>query len=114
MPELITLLAAAEEAGGGPDIGKLVLTFAQYGVVGLVVVLMMFGVLVPSYVMKLLTADRDAWRNAFEKERDAHEVTRQQLAAAQASAEVATEQGLAMVRMLEGLGHRPQTSQGSL
>ena len=112
IPELLRVMAAAEE-GEGPDIGKILGQFAQYGVVGLIVVLLIIGVLVPKYVMNNLVTDKDGWRAAYETERDAHQATRQQLAAAQASAEVANEQGQAMVRLLEEFGHRPQTSNRS-
>jgi uncharacterized membrane protein len=112
--ELLAVLAAAETAPDTPaDIGKMIGGFAQYGVVGLIVVLLIWGVLVPKYVMNALTAEKDNWRTAFEQERAAHQVTREQLAAAQASADVANEQGQAMVRLLEEFGHRPQTTPGS-
>ncbi|MGW3305872.1 hypothetical protein ACWDG9_04705 [Streptomyces sp. NPDC001073] len=112
VPYLLTAIAAAEE-GGGPDIGKMLGQLLQYGVVGLIVVLLIIGIIVPKYVMTNLVADKDGWRSAYETERDAHQATRQQLAAAQASAEVANEQGQAMVRLLEEFGHRPQTAHGS-
>lgn len=110
VPELFTVLAAAQEASGGPDVAKMIGSFAQYGIVGLIVVLLIVGVLVPKWAMNNLIVDKDGWRAAYETERDAHQATRQQLAAAQASAEVATEQGQAMVRLLEEFGHRPQTA----
>ncbi|MGC4906561.1 hypothetical protein ACLQ2J_12645 [Streptomyces cyaneofuscatus] len=110
VPDLVRVLAAAEEVGAGPDIGKMIGQLLQYGVVGLIVVLLILGVLVPKWAMNNLIADKDGWRAAYETERDAHQATRQQLAAAQASAEVATEQGQAMVRLLEEFGHRPQTA----
>ncbi|MEU8588373.1 hypothetical protein AB0C59_15455 [Streptomyces sp. NPDC048664] len=72
LPELLRL-AAAEDSG--PDVGKLIGKFAQYGIVGLVVVLLILGVIVLKYVMTSLTADRDKWREAFEKEREAHQAT---------------------------------------
>jgi hypothetical protein len=98
-------LAAAEE---GPDVGKLIGQLAQYGVVGLVVVLLILGIIVPKYVMTALTADRDKWREAFEMERDAHQLTREQLAKAEARGDVAVEQGKTLTHLLEELGHRPQ------
>ncbi|MEU6449585.1 hypothetical protein [Streptomyces sp. NPDC046979] len=107
IPDLMQVLAAAEETGG-PDVGKLLSTFAQYGVVGLIVVLLIIGVIVPKYVMNALTAEKDNWRTAFEAERAAHQVTREQLIAAQASVDTANEQGRAMVQLLEKLGHRTQ------
>ncbi|MEV5429123.1 hypothetical protein [Streptomyces sp. NPDC052701] len=107
VPDLIRVLAAAEEAGGGPDIGKILGQFAQYGVVGLVVVLLILGVIVPKYVMTALTADRDKWREAFEKEREAHQLTREQLAKAEERGDVAVEQGRTLTALLQGLGHQP-------
>ncbi|ROP53265.1 hypothetical protein [Streptomyces sp. PanSC9] len=104
LPELLRL-AAAEESG--PDVGKLIGQFAQYGVVGLVVVLLILGVIVPKYVMTSLTADRDKWREAFEKEREAHQATREQLAKAEERGDVAVEQGKTLTHLLEELGHRP-------
>jgi hypothetical protein len=105
---MVWVLAAVEESG--PDVGKILGQFAQYGVVGLIVVLLIVGVLVPKYVMNALTAEKDNWRTAFEQERAAHQVTREQLIAAQASVDTANEQGRAMVQLLEKLGHRPQTT----
>ncbi|MFE9865858.1 hypothetical protein ACFYPZ_24490 [Streptomyces sp. NPDC005506] len=113
-PELFRVLAAAQEASSGADVGQMIGGFAQYGVVGVIVVLLIMGIVVPKYVMNGLTADRDNWRDAFEKEREGHQLTRQQLAAAQASAEVANEQGQAMVRLLEEFGHQPHTAPRSV
>ncbi|MDC2953399.1 hypothetical protein PO587_02895 [Streptomyces gilvifuscus] len=104
-PELLRL--AAVDAGG-PDIGALIGHFVQYGIVGVVVVLLILGVIVPRYVMTALTGDRDKWREAFEKEREAHQLTREQLAKAEERGDVAVEQGKAMTRLLEGLGHHPE------
>ena len=106
LPELLRSLAAAEDSG--PDIGKLIGQFAQYGIVGVVVVLLILGIIVPRYVMNNLTADRDSWRQAFERERDAHDLTRQQLAKAEERGDVAVEQGKTLTHLLEELGHRPQ------
>ena len=102
LPELLRSVVAAEDSG--PDIGQ----FAQYGIVGVVVVMLMVGYIVPKYVMSNLTADRDSWRLAFERERDAHDLTRQQLAKAEERGDVATEQAKTLVRLLEELGHRPE------
>ncbi|MFF9210493.1 MULTISPECIES: hypothetical protein [unclassified Streptomyces] len=104
IPELIGF-AAAEDSG--PDVGKLIGQFVQYGIVGVVVVLMMIGIIVPKYVMTSLTADRDKWREAFEKEREAHQATREQLAKAEERGDVAVEQGKTLTHLLEELGHRP-------
>ncbi|MFJ6703475.1 MULTISPECIES: hypothetical protein [unclassified Streptomyces] len=104
IPELLRL-AVPEDSG--PDVGKLLGQFVQYGIVGEVVVLLMIGIIVPRYVMTGLTADRDRWRDAFEKERDAHQLTRQQLAKAEERGDVAVEQGKTLTHLLEELGHRP-------
>ncbi|MEV5472952.1 hypothetical protein AB0L66_11420 [Streptomyces sp. NPDC052207] len=105
LPTLVRL-AVAEETG--PDIGKMIGQFAQYGIVGVVVVLLLIGIIVPKYVMTSLTADRDKWREAFEKEREAHQATREQLAKAEERGDVAIEQGKTLTRLLEELGHRPE------
>ena len=70
--------------------------------------LLILGVMVPKYVMNNLTADRDSWRRAFEREGDAHDLTRQQLAKAEERGDVATEQAKTLIRLLEELGHRPE------
>ncbi|MFI1409426.1 hypothetical protein ACH4Y0_05770 [Streptomyces sp. NPDC020707] len=113
VPDLIWVLAAAEEAGSGPNIGKMLGQLLQYGVVGLVVVLLIVGVLVPKYVMSGLMAEKDNWRDAFEKEREAHQATREQLARAEERGDVAIEQGKTMTRLLEELGHRPDLTRSA-
>ncbi|MEU5030157.1 hypothetical protein [Streptomyces milbemycinicus] len=113
VPDLLRVLAAADEAGSGPDVGKVLGQLAQYGVVGLIVVLLICGILVPKYVMSALSAEKDNWRTAFEQERAAHQATREQLAKAEERGDVAVEQGKAMTRLLEEFGHRPQTASGS-
>jgi uncharacterized membrane protein len=106
---LITdLLRIAAQDSSGPDVGQLIGQFVQYGIVGVVVVLLMIGIIVPKYVMTALTQDRDKWREAFEKERDAHQLTREQLAKAEERGDVAVEQGKTLTHLLEELGHRPQ------
>ncbi|MET7351561.1 hypothetical protein [Streptomyces mirabilis] len=69
IPELLRVLAAADDSGRGPDVGKLIGQFAQYGIVGIVVVLLIVGVIVPKYMMSALMTEKDNWRQAFEKER---------------------------------------------
>ncbi|MGW0854188.1 hypothetical protein [Streptomyces sp. NPDC002690] len=109
----IAILAATEATDAPADIGKMIGSFAQYGIVGLIVVLLIFGILVPRYVMAALTAEKDNWRTAFEQERAAHQVTREQLAKAEERGDVATEQGRAMNTLLIELGHRPHAAPGS-
>ncbi|WP_432131244.1 hypothetical protein [Streptomyces tendae] len=111
IPDLMQVLAAVEETGG-PDVGKLLGTFVQYGMVGVFALLLIIGVIVPKYVMNALTAEKDNWRTAFEAERAAHQVTREQLAKAEERGDVATEQGKAMTRLLQELG-QPHHVSGS-
>ncbi|MET8511958.1 hypothetical protein [Streptomyces sp. NPDC005077] len=113
MPELFRVLPAAQEASGGADLGKAIGGFAQYGIVGLVVVLLILGVLVPKYVMAALTTEKDNWRTAFEQERAAHQELREQLAKAEERGDVATEQAKTLIRLLEELKRRPETGPGS-
>ncbi|GAX55789.1 hypothetical protein [Streptomyces olivochromogenes] len=65
--ELLRSLAAAEEAGAGPDIGKMIGSFVQHCFIGLMVVLLIIGVIVPKWAMHALTREKDNWREAFEK-----------------------------------------------
>jgi hypothetical protein len=58
--------------------------------------------------MSNLTADRDKWREAFEKEREAHQLTREHLAKAEERGDAATEQGKTLTAILQGLGHHPE------
>lgn len=111
IPELLRL-AAAEDGGGGPDIGKMLGQFTQYGIVGMVVVLLIVGVIVPKYVMNNLMTEKDNWRQAFEKERKAHQATREQLAKAEERGDVAVEQGPHAEHALE-LGHRPDPARST-
>ncbi|MFE7029437.1 hypothetical protein ACFU9Y_03940 [Streptomyces sp. NPDC057621] len=113
VPDLIWVLAVAEEAGGGPDVGKMLGSLLQYGVVGLILILIILGVLVPKYVMSGLLTEKDNWRDAFEKEREAHQATREQLARAEERGDVAIEQGKTMTRLLEELGHRPDLTRSA-
>ncbi|WP_328673151.1 hypothetical protein [Streptomyces sp. NBC_00328] len=45
--------------------------------------LLIIGIIMPVYVMTNLTGDRDKWREAFEKEREAHQLPLEQLATAE-------------------------------
>lgn len=64
IPDLIALLAAAEEASGGPDVGKILGSFVQYGMVGVFALLLVLGVVVPKWAMTALTAEKDNRRTA--------------------------------------------------
>lgn len=105
--DLVTPLLVAAETGDPTDVNKLLTPLLQYGVLGLMVVFIILGVLVPRYVMTALTNEKDNWRTAFERERDAHQLTREQLAKAEERGDVATEQGKTLTKLLEELGYRP-------
>ncbi|MEU2877425.1 hypothetical protein [Streptomyces sp. NPDC007070] len=68
---------------------------------------MILGVIVPEYVLGDRTADRHKRPEEFEKERDAHQATRERLAKAEECGNVAVEQGRTVTHLLEECGHRP-------
>ncbi|MFC4609713.1 hypothetical protein ACFO9E_18110 [Streptomyces maoxianensis] len=109
MPEFFMVLAAADAVDAPTDVGKMIGGLVQYGVLGLVVTLFLTGTIVPKATVQALSLERDNWRDAHQKEHEAHQATLVQLAKAQTSADVATEQGRAMVKLLEDFGHRPDT-----
>ncbi|WP_327132023.1 SH3BP5 family protein [Streptomyces sp. NBC_01343] len=111
--DLLRALAAGEEGGTPPDIGTMIGGFLQYGIVGVIVVLLIIGVIVPKYVMSGLVSEKDNWRQAFEKEREAHQATREQLAKAEERGDVATEQGRTLNALLLELGHRPDPARSA-
>jgi hypothetical protein len=104
--KLATSVLAAE--ADPTDMSNLVSPLLQYGVLGLLVIFIVVGILVPKYVMTNLMSEKDRWREAFEKEREAHQLTREQLAKAEERGDVAVEQGKTLTRLLEELGHRPE------
>ncbi|MFK0020449.1 hypothetical protein [Streptomyces sp. NPDC090798] len=108
VPELLRVLAAADDSGGGPDIGKLIGQFAHYGPAGVFLTLLILGVIVPKYVMSALMTEKDNWREAFEKERDAHKAPRDQLAEAEQRGDVA----FAPLVSLAGHAKRPSSPLG--
>lgn len=111
VPDLIWVLAAAETAADTPaDIGKMIVGFAQYGVLGVVVVLFLSGFIVPRGTYQAVTTDRDNWRDAHTKESEAHQATRVSLAKAEERADIAVEQGRTLNALLSELGHRPDTT----
>lgn len=95
-------LLAAEAAGTPPDVITAVL---QWGVPGVVVVLLLLGWLVPRGAHEQMKADRDEWKRAYEKERDGHSATRDALADATTSAAAAIETARTTTALLSTLGH---------
>ncbi|WP_406468055.1 hypothetical protein OH738_10845 [Streptomyces hirsutus] len=111
VPDLIWILAAAETATDTPaDIAKMIGGFAQYGVLGVVVVLFLTGLIVSRSTYLAVAADRDNWRDAHAKESEAHQATRVSLAKAEERADIAVEQGRTLNALLSELGHRPDTT----
>jgi hypothetical protein len=78
---------------------------ATWGPGGVLVVLILTGVLEPKRVRTSLEAERNAWKAAFEKEQDAHVVTREALAAAEARGVAAIESAKTLTQLLEAIGH---------
>ncbi|WP_329453950.1 hypothetical protein [Streptomyces sp. NBC_01497] len=105
MAPVLLRFSAADD---GLELSDLLSGFVHDGSVGVVVVLMIPGIVVPQYVLSDPTADWDTWRDAFEVERDAHGViTRESLAKAEERADIANKQAKKLIRLLEELGHRP-------
>ncbi|MFB6392645.1 hypothetical protein [Polymorphospora lycopeni] len=93
---------AAEAAENAPNVIGLLL---QWGVPGLVVALMLLGWLVPKPSHEQMRTDRDAWKDAYERERDAHQATRDAFVDASRSAGAAVETARTATGLLDRLGH---------
>lgn len=63
----------------------------NYGVLGVMCVLLLLGFVVPRPTVQDIKADRDEWRLAYETEAQAHQATRDALASANERAEAAVE-----------------------
>lgn len=94
---------AAEAAATTPDITG---TILQWGPAGVVIVLLLSGVLITRGNHEDVKADRDRWRDAFEKERSAHELTRLALADANRTGAAAVETSKTTAALLTHLGHQ--------
>lgn len=86
--------------------------FLNYGVLGLLVLLILFGWLVPKGVVDDLKSDRDAWRTAAEKAREANGVTQSALQVAQGQAGLALETSKTLTAVFDRLGHLPRERGG--
>lgn len=91
------VLAAAE-----PD---LMAPLIQYGPLGIVLLLILVGLLVPKGSVEQIRIDRDEWREAFRSEQKAHQATRDALAEANGRADAAVEAARTTASMLRDLGH---------
>lgn len=95
-------LLAEATAADPPD---LITSILQWGVPGVVVVLLLLGWLVPKGAHEQMIADRDDWRDAYQKEREAHGATRDALAEASRAAAAAVETARTTTGLLSHLGH---------
>jgi hypothetical protein len=93
---------AAEAATSPPD---LITAILQWGVPGVVVALLLLGWLIPKGAHEQMKSDRDDWKTAYEKEREAHAATRDALADASRSAAAAVETARTTTGLLSHLGH---------
>lgn len=72
----------------------------QYGITGIVCVLLIMGWLVPKWAYSQLQADRDQWRAAYETERSAHAATSAAMSEHAARGDVASDAARATLAML--------------
>lgn len=79
----------------------------QWGLPGTIIVLLLLGWLVPKGSYEQMRTDRDAWQTAYEKEREAHGITRDALVDANRSAGAAIETARTTTAILSTLGHVP-------
>ena len=93
---------AAEAASGSTDF---IATIIQWGPPGVVLVLLLTGMLITKGAHEEVKTDRDRWRDAYEKERTAHDASRDALADTASSAAAATEAARTTAALLTSLGH---------
>ena len=94
---------AADTVATTPDVMTSIL---QWGPAGVVIVLLLTGVLITRGNHEDVKAERDRWQAAFEKERSAHELTRQALADANRTGAAAVETSKTTAALLDRLGHK--------
>jgi hypothetical protein len=82
----------------------------NYGVLGVLVLLLLLGLVVPKPNVDDVKADRDMWRSAYETESQAHQTTRDALAAANERAEAAVETARTANAILASLQHKGGTT----
>jgi hypothetical protein len=92
----------AEAAGTSPDYAA---TILQWGPGGVVLALLLSGLLITKGSHEDVKAERDRWRDAYEKERSGHELTREALADSSKSAAAAVETAKTTAALLTHLGH---------
>ncbi len=92
---------ADDASAGSPDLISAIL---QWGVPGVVVALLLLGWLIPKGAHEQMKADRDDWKSAYEREREAHAATRDALAEASKAAAAAVETARTTTALLSHLG----------
>ncbi len=97
---------AAEVAPAAAD---WVTTILQWGPPGVVIILLLSGVLVTKGHHDAVVTDRDQWRQAYEREVEAHDETRTGLVEANRSAAAAVETARTTTGLLSHLGHTPRS-----
>ena len=109
MIEALAAFAAAGELSS-PDILSILVTWGPGGVI---LVLVLTGVLEPKKISSIISADRDSWKEAFVKEQEAHQKTRDALAKAEERAEASLAAAQTTADLLEELGHRRNKARGT-
>lgn len=103
MRHAAVIIAAEAPAASTDIIGQIL----QWGVPGTIIVLLLLGWLVPKGSYEQMRTDRDYWQAAYEKEREAHGITRDALVDANRSAGAAVETARTTTAILSTLGHIP-------
>ncbi|MFF0822419.1 hypothetical protein ACFYUR_18815 [Micromonospora haikouensis] len=98
------LIRWAADAGSA-DPSNVFGAILQWGVPGIVLVLILLGWLIPKGAHEQMKADRDTWRSAYETERDAHQATRDAFIDASRAANAAVETARTATGLLDKLGH---------
>ena len=77
----------------------------NYGVLGIMVILILLGQLVPKATLAFMRTDRDEWKKAYEGEVSAHAQTRDALKEQIIRSEAAIETAKTATALLNRLGH---------
>ena len=104
---LTEALAAFIVADSGVPTGNDLLSILiTWGPGGVVLSLILLGLLEPKRVRELISADRDSWKEAFYKEQEAHQKTRDALSKAEERADASLEAARTTAALLDELDHR--------
>lgn len=103
---LYALAAGVIAAGESPVSNDLLSILLTWGPGGVVLILVLSGQLEPKRFREMIATDRDSWKKAFEKEQEAHQLTRVALARAEERAEASLEAAKTTAQLLDELDHR--------